>query len=246
MITSLSSDSVENIMKISLPNNVEEIQALIDEYGFCYIDNFLPNNEFKICSELAVKAWKNKSENNWFLLLNNGQKLYRIYYDNNLVTEDAYNKLISYIEPEQYTYWYYTINHSDLELSPNYEKHPQRIIQNILLADKYKYIYGSLIDDWKAEVFSLTCYDEYSFISKHNDVGGTSEGEYRLTVILYLTPDIKESDGGYLLFHGPSGEVKIWPKANRLVLFKPKYEHEVRPVVRGHNVFRLAISGWLI
>lgn len=234
-------------MKTSL-YNLEDIKSLISEQGFHYIDGFLPDNEFQICSGLALKAWKNKSD--WFLRINNGEKSYKIHYNDEIITDKLYKKFSSSIvtSSEKLTFWYYAIHQSDLTSSANNGKDSLLIVQRALLADKHQYIFRSLIDNWRAESYFLTCFDKYSFISKHTDVGGNSDGKYKLTLILYLTPDITESDGGHLAFHSPAGEVKIWPKANRLVLFlpSPKTVHEVRPVTHSRNISRLAISGWLI
>jgi len=135
-----------------------------------------------------------------------------------------------------------------LASSANNGKHALFAIQRALLADKYQYIYSIFVSRWRVESFSVTCFDEYSFISNHTDFVGNPNEEYKLTIILYLTPEITESDGGYLVFHSPAGKMNIWLKVNRLVLFMPssKIVHEVRPDTRGNNVPRLAISGWLI
>ncbi len=77
-------------------HNLENIKASVNERGFHYIDEFLLENEFQRCSELALKAWETK--NDWFLRIDNGEKSYNIHYDSDIITNDFYNKFRLYID----------------------------------------------------------------------------------------------------------------------------------------------------
>jgi SM-20-related protein len=78
--------------------------------------------------------------------------------------------------------------------------------------------------------------------AKHLDAypGGP---ERRLTLLLYLNPDWKDTDGGCLRIHLPDGTTTdIEPQNNRLVVFLSQYlEHEVMPA----HAARFAITTWL-
>ena len=227
----------------------EKINNSLDKRGFYYVDNFLSKNKFQICSQLALKSWDN-NKNDWFLRLSDGNKIYKLAYNKKLITDNFRNKfdLLIGINSNKLTYWYYDIDHSDLGGNVNNINHPLISGQRALLADKCQHVYRSLIKNWKRENFHLTCFDKYSFISKHSDINSNYDEQYKLCLILYLTPNIRESDGGHLVFHTSSNEINIWPKPNRLVLFIPskKTKHEVRPVKATQNIPRLALSGWLI
>lgn len=227
----------------------EKINNSLDKRGFYYLDNFLSKNKFQICSQLALTSWS-KNRNNWFLKLSNGENNYKVAYNKKIITDNFRNKFDLLIDANstKVNYWYYSIECSDLGANVNNISHPIISVQRALLADKFQHVYRSLIKNWKKENFQLTCFDKYSFISKHSDSSSNYDEQYKLCLILYLTPNIRESDGGHLVFHTSSNEINIWPKPNRLVLFIPseKTKHEVRPVKATQNIPRLALSGWLI
>ncbi len=76
--------------------------------------------------------------------------------------------------------------------------------------------------------------------SKHLDAfrGGPNR---RLTAIYYLNPTWKPHHGGELALYLPSGELRVEPIHNRLLVFlAEEVEHAVLPV----NADRLALTAW--
>lgn len=94
--------------------------------------------------------------------------------------------------------------------------------------------------------FHFAKYAPGSFFKRHLDTFQTDDSR-KISVVLYLNEDWKESEGGaihlYLPGEGGKEETKeIFPIAGRLVCFRSDLiEHEVIPATRE----RMSITGWL-
>jgi len=65
----------------------------------------------------------------------------------------------------------------------------------------------------------------------------------RLSVIVYLNANWRDSEGGQLRIFTDTGQHDIFPQAGRLVCFRSdRLEHEVLPATRS----RLSITGWML
>jgi Rps23 Pro-64 3,4-dihydroxylase Tpa1-like proline 4-hydroxylase len=76
--------------------------------------------------------------------------------------------------------------------------------------------------------------------TRHRDaIAGSST---RRMTLIYYANEWQPGDGGELELHEPERTRVIEPVGDRLLVFRPELEHEVRPILRGQ---RIAISGWL-
>jgi len=87
----------------------------------------------------------------------------------------------------------------------------------------------------------LTRYPIGTFYKKHIDQF-QQDDHRKLSVICYLNPGWKETDGGQLRMHLKDGPVDVFPEAGKLVCFRSEIiEHEVLPATRE----RYSLTGWL-
>lgn len=87
----------------------------------------------------------------------------------------------------------------------------------------------------------LALYPPGSFYKRHLDQFKTDDHR-KISVICYLNPDWKESEGGQLRMYLPE-ILDFYPIAGRLVVFRSDtIEHEVLPATRE----RCSITGWLL
>jgi SM-20-related protein len=88
----------------------------------------------------------------------------------------------------------------------------------------------------------LAQYPAGAFYKRHLDQF-KSDDHRKLSVILYLNNDWKESEGGQLRMYLKDESVEYSPKSGRLICFRSDLiEHEVLPATRE----RLSITGWLL
>jgi hypothetical protein len=236
---------------MSVINNLSESERIrfnLEEYGFHYIDNFLPKKEFETYSDLALSEWKKKE--NWSLRISNGSKIYKVKCNEKFNDNYIYEKfsLMDDVLSGGLRYWYYAISEKDASSLERIDTHLVIKIKQSLMSKKYQSVYKNFLNDWKATNFFLTCFDNKSFISQHSDLNDNLDDNYKLSIILYLNPYMRLEHGGNLVFRHSLGKVSVWPKPNRMVLFTPTQSniHEVQSISNDHNIVRLAFSGWLI
>lgn len=88
----------------------------------------------------------------------------------------------------------------------------------------------------------LTSYPAGTFYKRHLDQF-KKDDHRKLSILCYLNPDWKESEGGQLRLYLPDGNVDIYPLAGRLACFRSdQIEHEVLPASRE----RLSLTGWIL
>lgn len=90
----------------------------------------------------------------------------------------------------------------------------------------------------------LSCYQKGSFYKTHIDKSSTNQNRI-LTLILYLNPHWKNTDGGELVIYSPENEskelIRVSPEFGTLVIFRSDlFPHEVLPA----NTERRALTGW--
>ncbi|MCG9792809.1 2OG-Fe(II) oxygenase [Flavobacterium algicola] len=89
--------------------------------------------------------------------------------------------------------------------------------------------------------FHYALYEKGDFYLQHLDQFKTNPSR-KYSIITYLNPDWKESDGGELLIHQEGKNQKISPTAGKTILFKSdELVHEVLLT----NTSRMSITGWL-
>ena len=88
----------------------------------------------------------------------------------------------------------------------------------------------------------LASYPPGSFYKRHLDQFKTDDHR-RISVITYLNPNWKESEGGQLRMYLENEYFDFFPQAGRMICFRSdQIEHEVLPATRE----RLSITGWLL
>lgn len=88
--------------------------------------------------------------------------------------------------------------------------------------------------------FHYAVYSPGSFYKRHVD-RFQNDDRRRFSMVLYLTENWQEGDGGELMIYKETEEVKIQPKAGTVVFFDSELEHEVL-VSRTE---RLSLTGWM-
>lgn len=88
--------------------------------------------------------------------------------------------------------------------------------------------------------FHYAVYNPGSFYKRHVD-RFQNDDRRRFSMVLYLTDNWQDGDGGELMIYKPDTEVKIQPKAGTVVFFDSALEHEVL-VSRTE---RLSLTGWM-
>lgn len=110
------------------------------------------------------------------------------------------------------------------------------------LDELIQYLNRALFLSLKDFEVHLTVYPIGSFYKRHLDQ--FKKDDYRkLSVILYLNNDWRDSHGGQLRMYLPGQTKDFLPLAGRLVIFRSdEIEHEVLPATRE----RLSITGWVL
>ena len=85
------------------------------------------------------------------------------------------------------------------------------------------------------------CYQPGSFYRKHVDSFANDKSR-QFSLIVYLNPDWKESDGGQLKLYMEDKIIEITPSMGRAVCFK---SHLIPHEVEASNKIRLSLTGWL-
>lgn len=89
--------------------------------------------------------------------------------------------------------------------------------------------------------FHYTLYEAGSFYRTHID-SFKDHNQRAFSMITYLNPDWKESDGGQLIIYEADGEKIISPLHNSMIFFK---SNELPHEVMETHVPRMSITGWL-
>jgi len=110
------------------------------------------------------------------------------------------------------------------------------------LSELIRFLNRNLFLSLKDAEVHLTRYPVGTFYKKHIDQF-QQDDHRKLSVICYLNPGWKETDGGQLRMHLKDGSVDVFPEAGKLVCFRSELvEHEVLPATRE----RYSLTGWLI
>ncbi|MBA3665095.1 MAG: 2OG-Fe(II) oxygenase [Bacteroidetes bacterium] len=88
--------------------------------------------------------------------------------------------------------------------------------------------------------FHFAKYEPGTFYKRHKDIFNSDDAR-KISAIIYLNKNWKESDGGELVIYTEEKNITVEPKAGTLVLFESSIEHEVR--ISTAN--RYSITGWL-
>lgn len=90
--------------------------------------------------------------------------------------------------------------------------------------------------------FHIAKYPAGSYYHRHLDQFNERSNR-QITVLIYLNKNWQKGDGGELVIYNDGDEIKVEPKAKRLLLFKSdRIEHEVLTT----NVPRYSLTGWLL
>ncbi len=109
------------------------------------------------------------------------------------------------------------------------------------LSQLIQFINRSLFLSLKDAEVHMTLYPIGTFYKKHLDQF-RHDDHRKLSIICYLNPDWKESQGGQLRMYLPDAPMDVFPWAGRLVCFRSDLvEHEVLPATRE----RYSLTGWL-
>jgi Rps23 Pro-64 3,4-dihydroxylase Tpa1-like proline 4-hydroxylase len=100
---------------------------------------------------------------------------------------------------------------------------------------------------------NIGCYQREDYIEPHDDKGfkdvvvgdRTVQCSRDIAVILYMSKDWTEADGGLLVDYGASPPSAIVPQFNTLVAFRVPRLHEVTPVLTDAKR-RYSVFGWLL
>ena len=110
------------------------------------------------------------------------------------------------------------------------------------LEELIQYINQTLFLSLKDYEVHMTVYPVGSFYKRHLDQF-KKDDHRKLSIICYLNPDWRETEGGQLRMHLTQGVKDVFPIAGRLVCFRSdQIEHEVLPATRE----RLSLTGWML
>ena len=110
------------------------------------------------------------------------------------------------------------------------------------LEELIQYINQTLFLSLKDYEVHMTVYPVGSFYKRHLDQF-KKDDHRKLSIICYLNPDWRETEGGQLRMHLTQGFKDVFPIAGRLVCFRSdQIEHEVLPAARE----RLSLTGWML
>jgi hypothetical protein len=112
---------------------------------------------------------------------------------------------------------------------------------------------GKLVPSTTGATFAAGRYERKDYIEPHDDKGFkdvivdvmTVQCSRDIAVILYLSHDWTEEDGGVFIDHGTVPPSAIVPQFNTLVAFRVPRLHEVTPVLTDTKR-RYSIFGWLL
>ena len=202
--------------------SIRNCAAQLREGKVVLIDNFLPETVFSGIQQIAIDSWSNSKSTNseWLLSVKATKEGSRTIPVKNLKNIEQINHLFLKACDSDFTYWYYRItNQSDGNgksfTNSGTISEIQRTVEKNGLSDLLREL--ELSD--KRYQFSMTVFDEFSYLDCHNDYENRGEDSYKLTVILYLNGTL--DDNGTLIFHNGAEELTIRPVPNRLVLFVP-------------------------
>ena len=91
----------------------------------------------------------------------------------------------------------------------------------------------------RSSEFHYAVYEKGSFYRRHVDQFNNDDRR-KFSMVMYLTEDWKEGDGGELMLYGDE-TTKIEPIGGKIVIFSSEIEHEV--LLSSHQ--RLSLTGWL-
>jgi len=208
------------------------------------IDGLLSDPDLRTLVLSVMASWKARA--GWHVRMKTSSTMYKLPMPGPCDLTDLkriQSQASGSLGDEAFTYFYYEISESDSRLI---EDKSVQIAKEIIVG-KYltDIVRGMGIRDTKTR-FAFTAYDEDCYAGYHNDYDSEAGSDaYKLTVLLYLTPAISNTDGGELVFGKGDSRTVISPTLNRCVIFRPGPEsyHMVRPMRSDKT--RLAFSGWL-